>query len=291
MNLNKKHWHALIQLKDIIDSNEVSSDLFLNKEVFWAKEPNQDDLLHIGFNTNSPEILSSSLDEKEYKQFELYLSYLRVNKNDAMAKVFLHVAQTLDGKIALNNGKSQWIGNKANRIHSHRIRALVDAVMIGGNTFRIDDPKLNVRHVEGNNPRIVVITGKQINFRPHQKKSIVFTYNTTLNLANDFKGEVIVCPAENDRIPISFILKELKKRGIHTVLLEGGQSCIKQFISEQLIHQLEFHIAPMIFGSGMDAVRLNEIEDIDKSIFLNDVKYHTVDGEIMVVSQNINYAS
>ena len=292
MKLNEKLWLALIQLKDLIDSSHVLNNIYLNKEYSWMNKPDHDDLIKINFNTKIPEVVSLACNENEHKQLKLYLSYLLVNRNDAMAKVFLHVAQTLDGKIALNNGNSQWIGNKANRTHSHRIRALVDAVIVGGNTFRVDKPRLNVRHVKGDNPRVVVITGNQIDFHPHQTDALVFTTNEKLNFGDDFEGEIIVYPNhQNEVIPIYFILKELKDRGIHTVMLEGGQNCIKQFISEQLIHQLEFHIAPMIFGSGINAVSLDEIDQIDKSIFLNDPIYYDVEDELMLVSQNINYGS
>lgn len=291
MILKEKLWFALIQLKVLIDSYQSLDEIYLNKEYLWMNEASQEDLLKISFKKKIPEVVSSSFNTDEYKQLRLYLSYLLINRNEAMAKVFLHVAQTLDGKIALKNGNSQWIGNQANRTHSHRIRALVDAVIVGGRTFRIDKPKLNVRHVKGEDPRVVVITGNQIDFHPHQTDAIVFTSNENLDLGNNFKGEMIVYPTQKEVIPISFILKELKGRGIHTVLLEGGQNCIKQFISEQLIHQLEFHIAPMIFGSGINAVSLDEIDQIDKSICLNDLNYYDVEDELMVVSQNINYGS
>ena len=291
MKLNEKLWFALLQLKNLIDSDEVSNEIFLNKDYLWINKPDGSDLIKISFNNKIPEIVLLTANLSEHKQLKLYLSYILIDKNDTMAKAFLHVAQTLDGKIALNNGNSKWIGNNANRTHSHRIRALVDAVIVGGNTFRVDKPKLNVRHVKGKNPRVVVITGNQIHLHPHQKDALIFTSNKSLSLGSDFKGEIIVYPIQDEIIPVSFILKELKNRGINTVMLEGGQNCIKQFISEQLIYQLEFHIAPMIFGSGINAVSLDAIDQIDKSIFLNNVDYYHVEDELMVVSQNISYGS
>lgn len=291
MNLTEKLWLALIDLKELICSNNAFLELFLQKDYKWSTKPQPNNLLAIHLKNNFPEVISSSLNEQENKQLSHYLSYLQINRDDSMAKVFLHVAQTLDGKIALNNGKSQWIGNMANRIHCHRIRALVDAVMVGGNTFRIDQPKLNVRHVAGKDPRIVVITGHPIHFYPNQTQPIIFTYNENLNFGPQFQGEMIFYPSKNNTIPTSFILKELKKRGINSILLEGGQQCIKQFITEKMIHQLEFHIAPMLFGSGMDAVRLDEIEEINRSILLKKPAYYFMDEELMIVSQNIGYGS
>jgi len=68
-----------------------------------------------------------------------------------------HLAQTLDGRIATVTGDSKWIGSEGNFVHAHRMRALVDGILIGSKTLAKDRPQLTVRHVSGKNPRPIVI--------------------------------------------------------------------------------------------------------------------------------------
>ena len=72
--------------------------------------------------------------------------------------VIAHMAQSLDGKVATENDNSKWIGNEANLVHAHRLRALVDGVLVGGATARQDLPSLSVRHVNGSNPARIVLS-------------------------------------------------------------------------------------------------------------------------------------
>ncbi|MEQ9449401.1 MAG: RibD family protein, partial [Rhodospirillaceae bacterium] len=67
------------------------------------------------------------------------------------------VGQSLDGRIATASGHSHYINGKAGRVHLHRLRALVDAVVVGASTVVADDPLLDVRHTEGPNPARVII--------------------------------------------------------------------------------------------------------------------------------------
>ena len=71
--------------------------------------------------------------------------------------VVAHMAQSLDGRIALPCGSSQWITGPADLEHTHRLRALCDAVLVGANTVVADDPQLTVRRVPGPNPLRVVL--------------------------------------------------------------------------------------------------------------------------------------
>ena len=68
-----------------------------------------------------------------------------------------HFAQSLDGRIATDEGDSRWIGDMDNRVHAHRMRALCGAILVGAETLRRDRPRLNVRHVEGRDPVRVVL--------------------------------------------------------------------------------------------------------------------------------------
>jgi len=68
-----------------------------------------------------------------------------------------HIGQSLDGRIATENGESRWITGEADLLHCHRMRAIADAVLVGARTVRADDPQLTVRRCAGDNPLRVVI--------------------------------------------------------------------------------------------------------------------------------------
>ena len=85
-------------------------------------------------------------------------------KNDNLPHVLVHMAITLDGKISTECGHSKWIGNNENLIHAHRLRAIVDGILVGANTVKLDKPKLNVRHVKGDNPIRLILSNKTKSF-------------------------------------------------------------------------------------------------------------------------------
>src|SRR5579863_6643298 len=76
------------------------------------------------------------------------------------------IAQSLDGRIATTSGASRWISGQADIVHTHRLRALFDAVVIGAGTVRADDPQLTTREVEGSSPvRVVLDTERRLHDR------------------------------------------------------------------------------------------------------------------------------
>src|SRR5215470_15574486 len=74
------------------------------------------------------------------------------------------IAQSLDGRIATTSGASHWISSREDIVHTHRLRALFDAVVVGAGTVRADDPQLTTREVEGPSPvRVVLDTDRRLN--------------------------------------------------------------------------------------------------------------------------------
>ena len=73
------------------------------------------------------------------------------------------IAQSLDGRIATTSGASHWISGQEDIVHTHRLRALFDAVVVGAGTVRADDPQLTTREVEGPSPvRVVLDTDRRL---------------------------------------------------------------------------------------------------------------------------------
>lgn len=291
MNIKKKHWRAILKIKELFSTITLSKEGFMiRNEVVSISElafnVEKDEILIVKNRETYSIISNPEADQNLLKALQLYLPFIWISLQNKLPFICLHVAQSLDGKIATNSGHSKWIGNMENRIHSHRIRALVDGVMIGGNTLRNDKPKLNVRHVEGKDPIKIVITSRGRDY-------------DSLCTKNDSK--IICIGPENDKLetpkinyisiekinglrPPMEILKALKTHGIHSVLLEGGKETITHFLKNNLIDMMEFHIAPLLFGSGINAIEFDEIKEVSEAIQLNNPEYYPFGNAIMMRS-------
>ncbi len=192
--------------------------------------------------------------------------------------ILLKVAQTLDGCIALGNGESRWITSKEARAEVHKLRAGMDAVMVGSQTVLDDDPALTVRHVEGPNPVRIICDSR---FRVtedikifHQEDPENTWLITTKNADADKRkriedtgAKVILCDAnEEGRIDLNCAVRELATAGITSVLVEGGGTLHAALIRESLFDKFVVAIAPKVIGSdGRSAVGelgLTDMKDV-----------------------------
>ncbi|MBK8552010.1 MAG: bifunctional diaminohydroxyphosphoribosylaminopyrimidine deaminase/5-amino-6-(5-phosphoribosylamino)uracil reductase RibD [Ignavibacteria bacterium] len=98
--------------------------------------------------------VKSGILENECKELNKFFIKFVTQK---LPYVSLKIAQSLDGKIALNNFKSQWITGEASRKYVHQLRSEYDVVLIGRNTAKYDNPSLSVRDVRGRTPYRIVI--------------------------------------------------------------------------------------------------------------------------------------
>jgi riboflavin-specific deaminase-like protein len=202
----------------------------------------------------------------------------------------VHMAQTIDGMIATEQGNSQWIGNDENLMHSHRLRALVDGVIVGGTTAKIDLPRLNVRHVTGSNPARIILSDS---FTETNRLPITEGMRTILlrskafveaNCATD-DVDLIVYDEIDGRIAISSMLAELRSKGVRSVLLEGGPQTFRTFFEGGAVEFVHAHIAPMIMGSGIPMLTLPKISELADSVDVHNPFYVEMGDAIMVVGQ------
>jgi len=171
------------------------------------------------------------------------------------------IAQSLDGRIAIANGASQWISGREDVVHTHRLRALFDAVVIGGGTVRADDPQLTTREVEGPSPvRVVLDTDRRLDARYR-----VFREGpeTLLLCAADASGEdrvgnapVLRLPRAGKGLAIADVLATLAKRGLRRVLVEGGGITVSRFLAAGAFDRLHVTVAPLLIGSGIPSFTL-----------------------------------
>lgn len=201
-----------------------------------------------------------------------------------------HLTQTLDGRIACENGQSQWIGNDADLRHAHRMRALLDGVMVGANTALHDNPQLTVRHVEGTNPRRVVISGR----------GRFLDFDNALHLMQEPGCDVLTQPqpkraptsardhvhvheieASNGKLPAGAMLDALRERGIHSLYLEGGSGTLSSFLQADCIDLLQVHIASLVLGSGLPGLQLPPVDHVDKGLKLQ-MDHALLDGHVLL---------
>ena len=172
-------------------------------------------------------------------------------KKKGRAVAVCHFAQTLDGRIATGSGDSRWIGCRENLVHAHRMRALCDAVMVGAGTLRRDRPRLNIRHVEGDDPlRVVIGSG------PLDLSSLLEAAGAPVVTIGDEAvegAELLPVRRREGRMRGIEILQALYARGVQTVLVEGGCATTSALIEDGAIDIVQLHIEPLLLGPGVSS--------------------------------------
>lgn len=178
--------------------------------------------------------------------------YGGMTRTQSGGSVIAQIGQSLDGRIATESGDAQDISGKDGLAHLHRMRALVDAVVIGVKTALHDNPRLTVRLAKGRNPARVVIdpNGRLPNdaglLQDESARRIVIQAVDTVRPKD---VEVIRLP-RGKWISPGQILAALRGLGLNHVLIEGGGITIAQFLEAGLLSRLHVAVAPLLIGSG-----------------------------------------
>lgn len=180
------------------------------------------------------------------------------------------LGQSLDGRIATPTGASKYINGHEALCHLHRIRAEVDAVIVGVGTAIADNPQLTTRHVDGPSPTRVVLdpTGRMPDdltmLSDGAAPVIAMTCRDvtpaagTEHLALDCDGTGRIAPAA--------IIGALAARGLRRILIEGGAETLARFLNAGAIGELHLMLAPIVLGSGKTGLNLNPIERLDEAL-------------------------
>lgn len=178
--------------------------------------------------------------------------------------VVAQLGQSLDGRIATPTGESRWINRDAALDHVHRLRAAVDAVVVGVGTVVADDPLLNVRRCAGRNPARVVIdpSGRM----PPSARLLDGSDGARRLVIRGIEAgplpagvEVVRLPTKGDPMAPQAIVAALFERGLRRLLIEGGAWTVSSFIDAQAVDRLHVLVAPMILGSGKTGLALKPI--------------------------------
>lgn len=170
-------------------------------------------------------------------------------------------AATLDGRVAAADGTSRWISCPESRADVHRLRAESDAVVVGSGTLRADDPHLAVRGPAGpaaDQPlRVVLDTHATI--RP-TARVLDDAAPTLIAVAEDADtrhlagAELARLPYDKYGISVDALLTELHRRGVRSVLLEGGPTLAGAFVAAGVVDKVVGYLAPVLLGAGPNAL-------------------------------------
>jgi riboflavin-specific deaminase-like protein len=222
-------------------------------------------------------------EEAAVQILDLYMPLCLGKRADLM--VAAHLAQSLDGRVATANGVSQFISDRPDLVHTHRMRALFDAVIVGACTVELDDPQLTTRHVDGPNPVRVVLDPRG---RLEPKRRVfcdgqaptVLVRSQGLPTFESEQVEVVELPTEDGVVPLPALRDALAARGLRRLFIEGGGVTVSGFLNAGGLDRLHVTVAPMIIGSGRPAFTLPEIGDLEEALRL-DCTHHFLGPDIL----------
>ena len=243
----------------------------ISRVVFGAKDPNPlvdgRGMEHLKANGISVE---GGLFSEKSEELNLgFFKRMRYGKPWVRVKV----AAGLDGKTALENGRSQWITSKESRVDAHKLRAQSCVVLTGVGTVVEDDPRLTVRHTETSRQPGKVIVDSQLRspLDAHLFKTLRVTLATAVkdqNRLDEFiqKGvNVLVLPDSEGRVDLDALLVELANRQVNEVLVEAGINLHSALLHRHLIDEMIIYYAPKFLGAqGRGMFFLDELNSMDQ---------------------------
>ncbi len=262
-------------LLDFIKNSKKNSELYLlvkknsislsskRKSNFYIKNNNLESKINIS---------------KFYQSIlNILLPIIRKNKKLVIAQI----GQSIDGRIALNNGNSHYINNPKSIIYLHCLRSISDAIIVGSNTIKKDDPLLTTRKIKGTNPKRIIIDGSLSLNNKYKifndgNENIIFTKsNKNIKLNNS-----TIIRLKEKNFTKNFIT-QIKKLKYKYILVEGGSKTISELINNKYIDILQFMIAPILIGSGINSLNLKEISNLNKAIRPKS-NFNELENEIIV---------
>ncbi len=171
----------------------------------------------------------------------------------------LKIALTLDGRIADRTGSSRWVTGPESRLKVHELRNKFDAVLVGANTLRVDDPELTVRDIADSRNPVRVALDARLQTDPASRfcitkpnaRTILFASQSSINeKPTVYPGhiELLAAPSEDGHIDLTFALSTLAEQGVNSVLCEGGGKLAGSLLQQGLIDEIYWVMAPKLLG-------------------------------------------
>jgi 3,4-dihydroxy 2-butanone 4-phosphate synthase/GTP cyclohydrolase II len=200
----------------------------------------------------------------------------------------------VDGSIATRNRQPIGLSGPKSMLLTHQIRACSDAILIGIGTILADDPRLNVRLVDGKNPQPIIL---DTHLRTPVNAKLVKRPDTRPWLINaagpDNKRFQALCGAgttpidcntsADGKIDLQSLMQILSVRGINSVMVEGGAQVITSFVNARLVDQFVVTISPRFIG-GLSVLNSNGMH-VDTNLELTEVSYRSLGDDLIIWAQ------
>ncbi len=236
-------------------------------------------------------VVTGVLEQEALKLNETFVKFI----TKGLPFVTLKIAQTLDGKIATASGESQWITGEKAREEGHCLRDTNDAILVGINTILKDNPSLTTRISSGRDPVRVILDSRlriprvaKVLTQKSTSKTIIATLatapRTKIMKLRDAGADVLLVKSELGRVDLRDLMMKLAKRGIMSVLVEGGAEVYASAIRAGITDKVVLFIAPMLMtgADSLCAIGGMSPKRLDEAILLKDLTTHFVGEDLMI---------
>ncbi|MBU2958462.1 RibD family protein [Paracoccus sp. 1_MG-2023] len=205
-------------------------------------------------------------------------------RRDLGPMTFAQIGQSLDGRVATASGDARDVSGPEGLAHLHRLRALVDGVVIGVGTALHDTPRLTVRLCSGHNPARIVIDprGRLPDDAPVLRddgaRRVVVQ---SVRRPRPDGVEVLHLPLTDGRLDPAAILQGIRNLDIGSLLIEGGGSTITNFLEDGLLDRLQVSVSPLIIGNGPQGLTTRSPVDRLSDAIRPDTRVFNIGGDIV----------
>ena len=183
--------------------------------------------------------------------------------------VIAKCGMSLDGRLTRPAGESRWITERSARRHAHQLRARVDAILVGANTLRTDNPRLTVRGIRGARQpwRVVLTRSGKLPRHAHL-------------LSDRFNSRTLIYRGKS----LTDVLKNLGERGFTSVLIEGGGNVLGQALDARLIDKVQLYLGPILTGGPLIAFPGRGAETTANALGLRRVSYRQIGQSVCITA-------
>lgn len=192
---------------------------------------------------------------------ETYNKWIRTRRPFVIAKC----GMSLDGRLSPPSSENKWITSTASRRHARQLRAQVDAILIGAETLRADDPRLTVRLPDSRQPWRIVLS-----------RSGVLPRDARL-FTDRFAARTLIYKTSLDRV-----LSELGEKEITSVLIEGGGEVLGQALDQRLVDKVQIYLGPAFLGGPVIAFPGKGAGSTQEALKLDRVRYERIGSDVCV---------
>ena len=231
------------------------------------------------------EVKTGMLKAEAERQNAAYLKHRR----SGLPHVTLKLGQSLDGIIATRTGASRWITSERSRRHAHRVRAQVDAVVVGAGTVAVDDPRLDVRHVRGPDPSVFVVDGK-LSTSPDAcvfrecDATVLTAKSAHADRVDRFRRagvEVWTFDHVDGIIDLRDITARAAQEGVMSILIEGGRSLAAAALRDHIVDEVCIYVAPLLIGDGVGSIGDLGVDELPQAVQLEQIKTRRLGADLL----------